>query len=132
LNQLDEEKNFDKSDPIIMFWQLHLVYGDQFYPKLHQMYRIMSDADYPPLDTDQVITTDREKKQQFIYVASKVAGQNLIPYFRKWGLHAESYTVEKVHKMQLPEPKNEIWLSRDSSPIREEQVKPYKVPYGEA
>ncbi len=34
--------------------------------------------------------------------------------------------------MQLPEPKNEIWLSRDSSPIREEQVKPYKVPYGEA
>ncbi|WP_324656037.1 putative mucin/carbohydrate-binding domain-containing protein [Bacillus cereus] len=132
LNQLDEEKNFDKSDPIIMFWQLHLVYGDQFYPKLHQMYRIMSDADYPPLDTDQVITTDREKKQQFIYVASKVAGQNLIPYFKKWGLHAESYTVEKVHKMQLPEPKNEIWLSRDSSPIREEQVKPYKVPYGEA
>ncbi|MCU5079028.1 M60 family metallopeptidase [Bacillus cereus] len=132
LNQLDEEKNFDKSDPIIMFWQLHLVYGDQFYPRLHQMYRIMSDADYPPLDTDQVITTDREKKQQFIYVASKVAGQNLIPYFEKWGLHAESYTVEKVHKMQLPEPKNEIWLSRDSSPIREEQVKPYKVPYGEA
>ncbi|HDR4866096.1 TPA: wall-associated protein [Bacillus cereus] len=132
LNQLDEEKNFDKSDPIIMFWQLHLVYGDQFYPKLHQMYRIMSDADYPPLETDQVITTDREKKQQFIYVASKVAGQNLIPYFKKWGLHAESYTVEKVHKMQLPEPKNEIWLSRDSSPIREEQVKPYKVPYGEA
>ncbi len=44
-----------------MFWQLHLVYGDQFYPKLHQMYRIMSDADYPPLDTDQVITTDRER-----------------------------------------------------------------------
>ncbi|WP_410491373.1 putative mucin/carbohydrate-binding domain-containing protein [Bacillus thuringiensis] len=132
LNQLDEEKNFDKSDPIIMFWQLHLVYGDQFYPKLHQMYRIMSDADYPPLDTDQVITTDREKKQQFIYVASKVAGQNLIPYFKKWGLHAESYTVEKVDKLQLPEPKNEIWLSRDNAPIREKQVKPYKVPYGEA
>ncbi|PFT66185.1 peptidase M60 [Bacillus cereus] len=132
LNKPNDQKAFDSSDPIIMFWQLHLVYGDQFYPRLHQMYRIMSDADYPPLDTDQVITTDREKKQQFIYVASKVAGQNLIPYFEKWGLHAESYTVEKVHKMQLPEPKNEIWLSRDSSPIREEQVKPYKVPYGEA
>ncbi|WP_406653799.1 M60 family metallopeptidase [Bacillus cereus] len=132
LNQPDEKKDFDKSDPVIMFWQLQLIYGDQFYPRLHQMYRVMSDADYPPLDTDQVITTDREKKQQFIYVASKVAGENLIPYFEKWGLHAEPYTVEKVCKLQLPEPKNEIWLSRDSAPIREEQVKPYKVPYGEA
>ncbi|MEC5306886.1 M60 family metallopeptidase [Bacillus thuringiensis] len=132
LNQPDEKKDFDKSDPVIMFWQLQLIYGDQFYPRLHQMYRVMSDADYPPLDTDQVITTDREKKQQFIYVASKVAGENLIPYFEKWGLHAEPYTVEKVRKLQLPEPKNEIWLSRDSAPIREEQVKPYKVPYGEA
>ena len=80
LNQPDNQKNFDKADPIIMFWQLHLIYGDQFYPKLHQMYRVMSDADYPLLDTDQVITS-REKKQLFIYTASKVAGQNLISYF---------------------------------------------------
>ncbi|MDF9484575.1 putative mucin/carbohydrate-binding domain-containing protein [Bacillus cereus] len=131
LNQPDEKKDFDKSDPLIMFWQLQLIYGDQFYPRLHQMYRVMSDADYPLLDSDQVIT-DREKKQLFIYMASKVSGQNLIPYFAKWGLHAESYTVEKVDKLQLPEPKNEIWLSRDNAPIREKQVKPYKVPYGEA
>lgn len=38
----------------------------------------------------------------------------------------------KVNKLQLPEPKNEIWLSRDSNPIREKQVEAYKVPYGEA
>ncbi|PKJ53559.1 M60 family metallopeptidase [Bacillus sp. SN10] len=130
LNQPDEKKDFDKSDPLIMFWQLQLVYGDQFYPRLHQMYRVMSDADYPLLDSDQVIT-NREKKQLFIYTASKVAGQNLISYFEKWGLHADSDTVEKVGKLQLPEPKNEIWLSRDNAPIQEEQVKPYKVPYGE-
>ncbi|WP_142341154.1 DUF6991 domain-containing protein, partial [Bacillus thuringiensis] len=40
--------------------------------------------------------------------------------------------IEKVNKLQLPEPKNKIWLSRDNNPIREMQVKPYKVPYGEA
>ncbi|WP_434609200.1 putative mucin/carbohydrate-binding domain-containing protein [Bacillus paranthracis] len=131
LNKPNDQKDFDSSDPIIMFWQLHLIYGDQFYPKLHQMYRVMSDADYPLLDIDQVVT-DREKKQLFIYTASKVAGQNLISYFEKWGLHAEPYTVEKVGKLQLPEPKNEIWLSRDSAPIRETLVKPYKAPYGEA
>ena len=67
LNQPDEKKDFDKSDPLIMFWQLQLIYGDQFYPRLHQMYRVMSDADYPLLDSDQVIT-DREKKQLFIWL----------------------------------------------------------------
>ncbi|MDA1811538.1 wall-associated protein [Bacillus sp. HSTU-bmb18] len=131
LNQPDDQKNFDKADPLIMFWQLHLIYGDQFYPKLHQMYRVLSDTEYSMLDTNEVISS-REKKQMFIYMASKASGQNLISYFAKWGLHAEPDTVEKVNKLQLPEPKNEIWLSRDSNPIREKQVEAYKVPYGEA
>ncbi|HGH1670820.1 TPA: M60 family metallopeptidase [Bacillus cereus] len=130
LNQPDEKKDFDKSDPVIMFWQLQLIYGDQFYPRLHQMYRVLSDTEFPMLDIDGVIS-DREKKQMFIYMASKASGQNLISYFAKWGLHAEADTVEKVNKLQLPEPKNEIWLSRDSNPIREKQVEAYKVPYGE-
>ncbi|MDA2340469.1 M60 family metallopeptidase [Bacillus cereus] len=131
LNQPDEKKDFDKSDPVIMFWQLQLVYGDQFYPRLHQMYRVLSDKEFPVLEIDGTIS-DREKKQTFIYMASKAAGQNLISYFARWGLHAEADTVEKVNKLQLPEPKNEIWLSRDSNPIREKQVEAYKVPYGEA
>ncbi|QUW26247.1 M60 family metallopeptidase [Bacillus cereus] len=131
LNQPDEKKDFDTSDPIVMFWQLHLVYGDQFYPKLHQMYRVLSDTEYSMFETDEVIS-NREKKQMFIYMASKASGQNLISYFAKWGLHAEADTVEKVNKLQLPEPKNEIWLSRDSNPIREKQAESYKVPYGEA
>ncbi|QFQ23726.1 putative mucin/carbohydrate-binding domain-containing protein [Bacillus thuringiensis] len=131
LNQPDEKKDFDKSDPIIMFWQLQLVYGDQFYPKLHQMYRVLSDTEFPMLDIDEVIS-NREKKQMFIYMASKAAGQNLISYFARWGLHADSDTIDKVEQLQLPEPKNEIWLSRDSNPIREKQVEAYKVPYGEA
>ncbi|PRT33328.1 M60 family metallopeptidase [Bacillus wiedmannii] len=131
MNQPDAEKNFDESDPIVMFWQLHLVYGDQFYPKLHQMYRVLSDTEFPILDTEEVLS-NREQQQVFIYMTSKAAGQNLISYFAKWGLQAEPDTVEKVNKLQLPEPKNEIWLSRDSNPIREKQVEAYKAPYGEA
>ncbi|MBG9538800.1 peptidase M60 [Bacillus thuringiensis] len=131
MNQPADKKDFDKSDPLIMFWQLHLVYGDQFYPRLHQMYRVLSDTEYPMLDMDEVFS-NREQQQLFIYMASKASGQNLISYFAKWGLHAEEDTVEKVNKLQLPEPKNEIWLSRDSNPIREKQVEAYKVPYGEA
>ncbi|MED2015246.1 putative mucin/carbohydrate-binding domain-containing protein [Bacillus wiedmannii] len=131
MNQPDDEKDFDTSDPLIMFWQLHLIYGDKFYPNLHQMYRVMSDTEFPMLDTDKVLS-NREQQQIFIYMASKASGQNLISYFAKWGLHAEADTVEKVNKLQLPEPKNEIWLSRDSNPIREKQVEAYKIPYGEA
>ncbi|PRT03803.1 M60 family metallopeptidase [Bacillus wiedmannii] len=131
MNQPDAEKNFDESDPIVMFWQLNLVYGDQFYPKLHQMYRVLSDTEFPILDTEEVLS-NREQQQVFIYMTSKAAGQNLISYFAKWGLQAEPDTVEKVNKLQLPEPKNEIWLSRDSNPIREKQVEAYKAPYGEA
>ncbi|MED2036857.1 putative mucin/carbohydrate-binding domain-containing protein [Bacillus wiedmannii] len=131
MNQPDDAKDFDTSDPLIMFWQLHLIYGDKFYPNLHQMYRVMSDTEFPMLDTDKVLS-NREQQQIFIYMASKAAGQNLISYFAKWGLHAEADTLEKVNKLQLPEPKNEIWLSRDSNPIREKQVEAYKVPYGEA
>ncbi|MGY2610671.1 M60 family metallopeptidase [Bacillus pretiosus] len=131
MNQPDDEKDFDTSDPLIMFWQLHLIYGDKFYPNLHQMYRVMSDTEFPMLDTDKVLS-NREQQQVFIYMTSKAAGQNLISYFAKWGLQAEPDTVEKVNKLQLPEPKNEIWLSRDSNPIREKQVEAYKAPYGEA
>ena len=32
----------------------------------------------------------------FIYMTSKVAGQNLIPFFDKWGLSANDATREKL------------------------------------
>ena len=74
-------------EKLVMFWQLHLAYGDQFYPKLHQMYRMLHDVEMPK--------SDDEKKQMFIYMTSKAAGQNLIPFFEKWGLTPNEETVEK-------------------------------------
>ena len=38
----------------------------------------------------------------FIYMTSKVAGQNLIPFFDKWGLFANDATREKIEKLNLP------------------------------
>ena len=32
----------------------------------------------------------------FIYMTSKVVGQNLIPFFDKWGLSANDATREKI------------------------------------
>ncbi|MBS9802875.1 M60 family metallopeptidase [Bacillus toyonensis] len=123
LGKPDAQEKMDVFEKLVMFWQFHLAYGDQFYPNLHQMYRLLHDTELPK--------SDEEKKQMFIYMTSKVAGQNLIPFFDKWGLIANDATREKIEKLNLPKLEKEIWLSTDSNPIREKQIELYEVPYGE-
>ncbi|WP_324630337.1 putative mucin/carbohydrate-binding domain-containing protein [Bacillus paranthracis] len=123
LGKPDAQEKMNEFEKLVMFWQLHLAYGDQFYPNLHQMYRLLHDTERPK--------SDEEKKQMFIYMTSKVAGQNLIPFFDKWGLSANDATREKIAKLNLPKLEKEIWLSTDSNPIREKQIELYEAPYGE-
>ncbi|ASL67835.1 putative mucin/carbohydrate-binding domain-containing protein [Bacillus cereus] len=123
LGKPDAQEKMDVFEKLVMFWQLYLAYGDQFYPNLHQMYRLLHDTELPK--------SDEEKKQMFIYMTSKVAGQNLIPFFDKWGLIANDATREKIEKLNLPKLEKESWLSTDSNPIREKQIELYEVPYGE-
>ncbi len=123
LGKPDAQEKMNEFEKLVMFWQLHLAYGDQFYPNLHQMYCLLHDTELPK--------SDEEKKQMFIYMTSKVAGQNLIPFFNKWGLSANDATREKIEKLNLPKLEKEIWLSTDSNPIREKQIELYEAPYGE-
>ncbi|PFM20495.1 wall-associated protein [Bacillus anthracis] len=123
LGKPDAQEKMNEFEKLVMFWQLHLAYGDQFYPNLHQMYRLLHDTELPK--------SDEEKKQMFIYMTSKVVGQNLIPFFDKWGLSANDATREKIKKLNLPKLEKEIWLSTDSNPIREKQIELYEAPYGE-
>ncbi|PFF89221.1 peptidase M60 [Bacillus cereus] len=123
LGKPDAQEKMGAFEKLVMFWQLHLTYGDQFYPKLHQMYRMLHDVEMPK--------SDEEKKQMFIYMTSKLAGQNLMPFFEKWGLSTNDDTRAKIEKLNLPKLEKEIWLSTDSNPIREKQTEPYEVPYGE-
>ncbi|PGO24010.1 wall-associated protein [Bacillus cereus] len=117
------ERIIDEFDPLTMFWQLNVVYGEQFYPRLHQAYRVLPESEMP--------NSDEEKKQMFIYMTSKVAGQNLIPFFEEWGLTPNDDTREKLEKLNLPKLEKEIWKATDSNDIREKQVGAYEVPYGE-
>ncbi len=77
------EKNYDQIDNLFvklgMFWRLDLAFGDNFYPKLHQMYRLTSLEELGD-------GSDEEKKQLFITMASKVANRDLTPFFEIWGL----------------------------------------------
>ncbi|AKR38082.1 MULTISPECIES: putative mucin/carbohydrate-binding domain-containing protein [Bacillus] len=117
------ERFIDDINPLTMFWQLNVVYGEHFYPRLHQVYRLLPQSEMPH--------SDEEKKQLFIYMTSQVAGQNLIPFFEEWGLTPNDDIREKIEKSKLPKLEKEIWKATDSNDIREKQVEPYKVPYGE-
>ncbi|MRB23527.1 wall-associated protein [Bacillus thuringiensis] len=119
-----EERVIDEINPLTMFWQLNIVYGEHFYPKLHQAYRLLSE--------EEMFASDEEKKQMFVYMTSKVAGQNLIPFFEEWGLTPNDETREKIEKLNLPKLEKEIWKATDNNNIYEKQVTPYEIPYGEA
>ncbi|EJV73363.1 M60 family metallopeptidase [Bacillus cereus] len=107
-------KNYDEiSDAfvkLVMLWQLQLAYGEDFYPKLHQLYRDMPSNEHPQ--------TDETKKQLFMITASKVAKQNLIPFFEKWGLRPNNDTIQKVAALGYPILTAEIWKGTDSNPIK--------------
>ncbi|MGG6408982.1 M60 family metallopeptidase [Bacillus toyonensis] len=107
-------KNYDEISDVfvklVMLWQLQLAYGEDFYPKLHQLYRDMPSNEIPQ--------TDENKKQLFMISASKVARQNLIPFFEKWGLRPNNDTIQKVTALGYPVLTAEIWKGTNSNPIK--------------
>ncbi|MEZ2367918.1 M60 family metallopeptidase [Bacillus sp. RCC_6_1] len=107
-------KNYDEISDVfvklVMLWQLQLAYGEDFYPKLHQLYRDMPSSELPQ--------TDENKKQLFMISASKVAKQNLIPFFENWGLRPNNDTIQKVAALGYPILTAEIWKGTDSNPIK--------------
>ncbi|PEC93579.1 hypothetical protein CON17_28485 [Bacillus thuringiensis] len=109
-----ENKDYDEVNDVFvklaMLWQLHLAYGGDFYPKLHQLYRDMPSNEIPQ--------TDETKKQLFMISASKAAKQNLIPFFEKWGLRPNNDTIQKIASLGYPNLTAEIWESTDSNPIK--------------
>ncbi|HDR4455869.1 TPA: wall-associated protein [Bacillus cereus] len=125
LDNPDAQKKMEEFEKLVMFWQLDLAYGEHFYPNLHQMYRLLPESEMP--------ASDEDKKQMFIYMASKAAKQNLVPFFEKWGLGPNDEVRGKIENLNLPKLEKEIWKATDSNIIREKQVKPYGgLPYGEA
>lgn len=98
LNKPQSEKDYNKIDDVFvkvaMFWQLDLAFGEEFYPKLHQLYRSIPKEELPK--------TSDEKIQGFIYNTSKVAKQNSLPFFDQWGLKASQETRQKVEALNNP------------------------------
>ncbi|PEK05824.1 M60 family metallopeptidase [Bacillus toyonensis] len=112
LKQTDKE--YEKIDDLfvklVMFWQLHLAYGENFYPNLHKLYR--------ELPKDKLPETNEDKIQAFIYNTSKVAKQNLLPFFDQWGLKASQETRKKVEALNYPTLNSPIWKATDAKPVK--------------
>ncbi|PFK27941.1 M60 family metallopeptidase [Bacillus cereus] len=112
LKQTNKEyKNIDDLFvKLVMLWQLHLAYGDDFYPNLHKLYRETPE--------DQLPKTDEDKIQAFIYNTSKIAKQNVLPFFDKWGLKATQETRQKVEALNNPTLIAPIWEATDAKPVK--------------
>ncbi|PFU22008.1 M60 family metallopeptidase [Bacillus cereus] len=114
LSKPQSEKDYNKIDDVFvkvtMFWQLDLAFGEEFYPKLHQLYRSIPKAELPK--------TSDEKIQAFIYNTSIVAKQNVLPFFDQWGLKASQETRQKIEALNYPILTAPIWEATDSKPVK--------------
>lgn len=100
-----------------IFLQLHMTYGKEFFPTLNQEYRVLTPKEKP--------ITDAEKYQTFIKMTSKTTNRNLIPFFEKWGIHANQATINTV--AQYPQLTKDIWNNIFDNHIENNAIIDYKL-----
>lgn len=108
----DASKNFNddsQTDPLtrlVMFRQLQLAYGWDFYTKLYTETRNN--------DTSNTVYTlpnaQENRINYFVLNTCKISGNNLLEFFDHWGLKYSKETENTINNLNLPKPKEEIWL----------------------
>ena len=48
--------------------------------------------------------TDEDKVNKFVYAMCLITKNDLIPFFKKWGLSVDEITAGKINKLNLPLP----------------------------
>lgn len=121
LENNNPNKSYDDQDLFLklgLFWQLKLAFGDQFYPQLHQLYRLMQDT--PPQHDNN------KQKQLFILTVSNLVNINLSPFFSKWGIDPDLNTLS--HISFLPKLKKNIWEYTNDNYHQIEMPEPEYIP----
>lgn len=96
-NPSDYSEFFSK---LVMFYQLRAVYGWDMYKRLHQHFRKQPYV-YNPKETDA------DKANKFVYAICLVSKNDLVPFFKKWGLNIDAATAQKIAALKLPLPKTD-------------------------
>lgn len=120
-----QDKNYDDIDDLfvklIMFWQLRLAFGKNFYPMMNRYIREFGYTQLPSTGSKEW------GKQIFIYMSSMCSERNLTPFFEMWGIYPSAETKAKIaHLETLKQP---IWNNRDNSYVVEYEIPDnYTVP----
>ncbi|WDA53658.1 MAG: hypothetical protein PPFGHCPK_00070 [Spiroplasma endosymbiont of Drosophila atripex] len=119
INLPDKDKNFDDIESpwvkLGMFWQLEQAFGETFYSMLNQSYRL--------LDSKLLPTNNKQKKQLFIWMASKVTKRDLSTFFVKWGIKLDEETEDEIR--DYPSLKKKIWNNFFDDAIIEKELSFY-------
>jgi len=94
INKADYSEFFSK---LVMFHQLKIVYGWNTFKKLHQHFRKQPYV-YDPKETNQ------DKANKFVYAMCLITKNDLVPFFKKWGLNVDAPTAGKINALRLPLP----------------------------
>jgi hypothetical protein len=79
---------------LLMFRQLSLAFGDDFYRALHKIARIEKAS----------LSGDQAKMRYFMLKACSVSGKNLTNFFRQWGLPVPQSVYDEISALNLPNP----------------------------
>ena len=96
-----------------MFWQLHLAYDNEasinqeysFFAKLNRLYRLNNES----------TSTQEEKDNLLIRLASDAAGKDLTEYFTKWGLVPNQTTLDYIKNKGYDKEKRAIYYLNDEA-----------------
>ncbi|PZF57769.1 hypothetical protein DEJ23_06410 [Curtobacterium sp. MCSS17_008] len=96
-----DQRRFDEAGQwvrLLMFDQLRRAYGEDFFPRLAEQFRVERLLGAPvPSATD----TDA-RKQQFALRAAQVAGQDLSGFFDAWGFGLTAETRQQLRRYPAP------------------------------
>jgi hypothetical protein len=95
ISRTDYDEFFTK---LVMFHQLRAVYGWDVFKKLHQHFR-KTPYRYDPNETEQ------DKVNKFVSALCRITGNNLLPFFYKWGLRVDRPTYHQINELKLRSPR---------------------------
>ncbi|WP_328379452.1 M60 family metallopeptidase [Streptomyces sp. NBC_00440] len=99
------ETTFGPYEQLVPLRQLELAFGDDFWPRLHQLVRTEHQHDAPVEDYDHDPAVEARQYRALSTYASRVSGYDLTDFFvRKWAFPIDATGVAEIAALRLPSP----------------------------
>lgn len=95
----------DNYDRLVLFKQLQMAYGWDFFTRIFTTYREMP--------KDRLPKTNQEQIDTFAVTASSVAGHDLTEFFVKWAVGLSVEGKARIQALNLPQPETQPWTLRE-------------------